>query len=114
MATGSVQAQLGLGTPEDAHKMAALKEKALDRTALTRDLTGIRQQAILATAAGQLFSLHTTTGMVLWRTRLDVMGLQLLTLQVARLPHSEKEDAEVSPVLCGCAVACVWILDVTD
>ena len=89
------QGQVGLASSADGERLAALKADASRRLDGTRDLVGIRKQALVATEAGELFALHTGDGRVLWHTRVDAGGLPLLTLKVARVPHAPQEDIEV-------------------
>lgn len=96
-----VQRQAGLASPEDAAALSALKDEASDKHTGTRDLVGIRKQAVLATASGQLFSLHTGDGRVLWRCHLETGGMALLTVAIARLPHNKEEDTEVCQLPCS-------------
>ena len=90
-----MQSQLKLAEETEAAELASLKARGSQRLLATRDLAGVRKQALLATPRGDVFSLHTGDGRVLWRTQLDADDLPMVALKVARMPHSASEDIEV-------------------
>lgn len=95
-----LQNQMGLATDNDRAQLAALREAASHRYDGTRDLVGMRKQVVAATDAGALFALHSGNGRVLWRAQLDVTGLKLAALVVAKQPHRPDEDIEVCCRIC--------------
>lgn len=107
---------MGLATNADRARLTELKADASRRSDGTRDLVGMRKQAVLATEAGELLALHSGDGHVLWHARLDSGGLPLIALQVAKVPHVPAEDIEVRcraivPVLLSvlCCTACAQL-----
>jgi outer membrane protein assembly factor BamB len=100
MVTYCLQSQAGVASSEDRSRLADLQASASRRLDSTRDLVGIRKQAVLATASGTLFALNLGDGRVLWHSQLEPDGLPLVALKVARLPHKKEEDIEVRTLLC--------------
>jgi hypothetical protein len=105
-----VQSQVGLADAADAARLAALQAAVSHRLDGTRDLQGLRKQALLATARGAVHALHSGDGRVLWRAALNSGGAPLVALRVARVPHRKEEDIEVRTLcpslLCLCRVTC--------
>ncbi|CAG9465961.1 unnamed protein product [Pedinophyceae sp. YPF-701] len=95
MAVASAKVTAGLGTPRDVQMLAALRSRASDAWLPTADERGMRRQLILGLSNGDVVSLHSGDGRILWRAVLHHQRCAVRDMGPAKESHSFEQSAQV-------------------